>query len=96
MTSNVFRKPGMKFKIAEQLSVREIDNEVFILNRNDSHLHTFNESGAALWKAMGRCDSSDAMVDEIMLQYEVNRDQAEKDVAEFLSDLLTMHLIESL
>jgi hypothetical protein len=86
----------MKFKIAEHLSVREIDNEIFILNRNDSHLHTFNESGAMLWKAMARCDSSDAMVDEIMLFYEVNHARAEKDVAEFLGELLTMHLIESL
>jgi hypothetical protein len=86
----------MKFKIAEHLSVRKIDNEVFILNRNDSHLHTFNESGAALWKAMERCDSSNAMVDEILLVYEVDRDQAEKDVSEFLSELLSEHLIESL
>jgi hypothetical protein len=86
----------MKFKVADHLSIRTIENEIFILNRNDSHLHTFNESGASLWKIIEHNSSSEAMVDELMQQYTVDRGLAVQDVDEFLVELLKMHLIDQL
>jgi len=86
----------MQFRLNEHLSVRKIENEIFVLNRKDSKLHTFNDSGVMLWEAIQHCNSSEALVDSLLLHYEVDRGIAEKDVQEFLGELFTIQLIESL
>ena len=86
----------MKYKLAESLSIRKIENELFILNRKDSRLHTFNESGIVLWEAMQHLDSSEPMVETLLNKYEVDRETAEKDVVGFLSEMQELHLLEIL
>ena len=86
----------MRYKIADQLSIRRIENDIFILNRNDSHLHTFNESGAELWSAIESNDSSEALLETLIRTYDVDRVVAEKDVDDFLAELMAMHLITPL
>ena len=86
----------MQFKISDQLSVRKIENEIFILNRKDSRLHTFNGTGAALWETMQTDGSCNALIKKLTETYNVDPPTAEKDVTDFLNELIAVHLIEQL
>jgi hypothetical protein len=83
----------MRYKLSDNLSIRKIEQEIFILNRADSRLHTFNEAGAFLWNAVQNNELSEAIVDEFVNNYDVDRPTAQGDVANFLEDLSSQHLI---
>jgi len=86
----------MQFKLNDLLSVRKIENEIFVLNRKTSKLHTFNDSGAILWEALGTSSNSEDLVRVMCDKYEVDHFSAEKDVAVFLDELCQINLIEPL
>jgi 16S rRNA G966 N2-methylase RsmD len=84
----------MRIKLSDNLSIRKIENEVFILNRKNSQLHTFNGSGALLWEALQRESSSEVLADTLTEKYAIDRETAGKDVIEFIDRLRKVHLIE--
>jgi hypothetical protein len=84
----------MNFSISKELSVRKIEGEVFIFNRKNSHIHSFNKSGAFLWDVAEKSASCTQLVDALCAKYEVDRETAEKDADEFLAQLQQLGLIE--
>jgi hypothetical protein len=84
----------MRIKVSDQLSIRKIENEIFILNRKDSLLHSFNGTGALLWETLQTAESSEALVEILTEKYEIDRAAAENDIMEFLNELSSVHLIE--
>jgi hypothetical protein len=86
----------MNFAVSKDLSVRKIEDEVFIFNRKDSHIHSFNKSGAFLWDVAEKSSSTVQLVDSLCEKYDVDRLTAEKDALEFLDQLQKLGLIEAL
>jgi hypothetical protein len=86
----------MPFTINEHLSVRTIHDEVFILNRALSRVHTFNKTGSFLWKQLASCDSFDQVIDKLTDKFNIDRAQAEIDVSAFLQTLHDLKLVQSL
>ena len=48
---------------------------------------TVNEQGAFLWEALKEEITEDALVDEVLAEYDTDRQTAQADVAEFLEVL---------
>lgn len=46
-----------------------------------------NDCGALLWKALERGCDAEALVDAVLAEYRVSREQARADVMEFLENL---------
>lgn len=78
---------------AEQLSWREVEGEVVLLDeRGWNYLH-LNGTGATLWKALNDGSTLDALVDALLAEYEVPRAVAEADTRDLLSHLVARGLI---
>jgi hypothetical protein len=82
------------FKIAGDLSVRKVEDEVFILDRKTAHIHSFNRTGAFLWEMVEKGSGEAEMVGGLMQQFEVDRVTAQKDAAEFIDSLRKSGLVE--
>lgn len=54
---------------------------------NFSGMLQLNESGAMLWRVLEDGGSQDALVEALLGEYDVTREQAEADVQEFLTKL---------
>lgn len=55
---------------------------------------TLNESGAFLWGKLPDVANEDALVDCLLMEYEIDRETAAQDVAEFLASLRELGIID--
>lgn len=53
-----------------------------------SGMLTLNDSGAMLWKLLEQGSSKDMLVEALTAEYEVSRQDAEKDVDDFIAKLV--------
>jgi hypothetical protein len=57
-------------------------------------IYTLNEMGTRIWELMNDQTDIDKMAEIISSEYEVSIEQAKKDIAEFLSSLESVGLIQ--
>ncbi|MFI5349400.1 MAG: PqqD family protein [Elusimicrobiota bacterium] len=78
---------GKRFKFSPQAAWRKIDEEVIILNVDNSVYYSLNETGAAVWEKLGAGTAPDEIAAEISREYGAALPSVEKDVAEIISNL---------
>jgi hypothetical protein len=83
----------MKYAIVPDLSIRMISNEIFILKRSTSTIHSFNATGTAIWKSMEQKTSFDDIVRLLTERFDVSQETAEEDISDFLFSLEKNRLI---
>lgn len=77
------------------LSTREVDGALMVLDeRTWEYLH-LNESGALLWARLEQGAAHDDLVAVLMAEYAITAEVAQADVATFLQDVTTRGLLES-
>lgn len=57
-------------------------------------IYSFNGTGSLIWELLQSPMGLSDLVGAIELEYEVAPDQAEKDVTQFLNDMLSVGLVE--
>ena len=77
----------------ERTASRVIDGKAVVITIDSNELHVFNAVGTRVWQL---CDgrSLDAVVDEIVREFEVERERAEADVRAFAEQLLAIGALE--
>jgi hypothetical protein len=83
----------MKYRISKELSVKSIDETLFILDRANSVLHSLNESGKFLWDRLQQTCSTEEMCAGLAEVYDVELDQARRDIADFFDTLEERKLV---
>lgn len=63
------------------------DGETYIVDPENSSMHKLNEVGSFIWSKLRDRVSLDDLADMVCEEYEVEKDQAEKDVRSFLDVL---------
>jgi hypothetical protein len=58
-------------------------------------IYSFNGTGSLIWQTLDIPRALDELVDAVLREYEVDRESANKDVVQFLSDLLSVGLVET-
>ncbi len=86
----------MKLKL--QLVKRDIAGDIILVpvgaaTSSIQGLITINETGAAIWDALPEAENEEAIVDKLYEQFDAERDELRKDVAEFLDKLREMNII---
>ena len=66
---------------------REIDGEIIALEARGSTYVAANGSGTLLWRALSEGSTREALVDELVRVYDVERERAEADADNFLAKL---------
>lgn len=87
-------------RVSQELILREIAGEHILVPVGETALRfqgmiTLNESGLLLWrKLQSGCTEGD-LVEALLAEYQVERDQARADVAAFLEKLSQAELLET-
>lgn len=72
---------------------RLVDDEVIALDLRTSRYLGLNDTAALLWQTIAVGATESDLVDRVMDEFEVGREQATADVATFVSDLATRGLL---
>ncbi len=73
----------------DRTACRVIGGQAVVITIDHNQVHVFNEVGTRVWEL---CDgrSLDAIVDEIVSEFEVERDRAARDVRAFAERLVAV------
>ena len=86
-------------KIKENFVLRQVADTWCVLPLGEATLNlngilTLNDSGAMLWQALEKGGSKEALVDALLNEYDVTREQALTDGDEFIEKLRKVDCIE--
>ena len=84
--------------IKKDLIKREIAGDTILVPcgktvYDSNGLFALNELGAFLWDRLPKADSEEELVAAVLEEYEVTREEAAKDIAEFLAKLKKMDIL---
>jgi len=57
-------------------------------------IYSFNQTGSLIWQSMESPKTLRELISDVQREYAVAREQAEKDVKQFLQDTLSVGLVE--
>jgi hypothetical protein len=57
-------------------------------------IYSFNQTGSLIWQSMESPKTLGELISDVQREYAVAREQAEKDVKQFLQDTLSVGLVE--
>lgn len=77
----------------EGLCVRELGGTVIVITETGDELHSLDETGSFIWRAIDGKLAVGAIVDRLCAEYEVERSRAEADTLKFLESLADKNLI---
>lgn len=86
-------------KINKNFILREIAGDYVIVPIGETAMEfngmiNVNETGAFLWKCLQEETSLDAMTEAMLKEYEVEKDEAKKDIEEFVSLLKEKKILD--
>ena len=84
------RSGYMLRKVIDTYVIMGIGSDNYVPNR----IMSLNETGAYLWGLLEKGSDKQALIDNLISEYEVDRTTAEKDVDIFLDQLREKDLIE--
>jgi hypothetical protein len=77
----------MRYEKDPRISYKIIDNEVFVMNRANGVINSFNATGSFLFSLIGNNAPFDSLVSSLSAEYEIPQNDAAVDVAAFLKEL---------
>jgi hypothetical protein len=83
----------MNYEIVDDLSIRIVGDELFILKRSMSMIHSFNATGTMIWKMLQEKKQIEEIARAISERFDISKNEAEKDVSEFLYSLIKNQLV---
>ena len=76
----------MKYKLSQDIAVKIINDELFILDRSISVLHSFNETGKFLWQLIQGGVKVEELGKRLCAEFSVDAAQADEDAISFIND----------
>jgi hypothetical protein len=83
----------MQFLITPELTIKKVVDTIFILDRKNSAMHSFNDTGVLLWEGIQRNAPVERLCEILTEGFDVSIEQARSDVAEFVNNLEEQKLI---
>ena len=72
----------------ENVAWRIIGDEAVLLSAEDSSVHSLDAVGTRIWELCDGEKTVSEIIDQVVSEFEVDRDTAEKDVVEFIEELM--------
>ena len=77
-----------KLKIKKGFVVQRQANKIVIFDGEESLLYTFNSTASFIFEKIRRKMGNQQIVDVLVKQYSISKKRAEKDLKEFISELM--------
>jgi hypothetical protein len=74
--------------------IAEVQGETVLLQLASGRYFGFNEVGTRIWRLIQSPASIAALIDQLFLEYDVEREQLQADVISLVAELLAAHLAE--
>jgi hypothetical protein len=84
----------MKYRKHAHISLKTVENEVFVFNRTNAVIHSFNGSGGFLFKHIATNAPIESLVAAMVNEYDVDENTAARDIISFLKSLSEKGLVE--
>lgn len=81
------------YKIPENVLFQEVDGEAVLLSLDQGFYYGLDELGTRIWKLIDEGLEMEQVVDAVVKEYNVERDQAREDIDKFLGELEETGLI---
>jgi len=92
--NHVTRQSMSNFKIPDNVLFQEVDGEAVLLSLDEGCYYGLDELGTRIWKLIDQDLDSEQVVAAIVEEYNVEPEQARRDLDAFLSDLEQSGLIQ--
>lgn len=83
----------MPYFLNKNMSMRTINNESFIYDRDTSEIHTLNKTGSIILDMLLKNSELPTIIKTIHEQFEVELNNAENDVKEFIKELVNKKVL---
>ncbi len=90
--SDILTKP---WRISEDVVANPVGGETVILHLGNGNYYGLDQIATLLWEGLKSGKLPSDVCDQILEEYEVERDEVERDLAEFLKELAENELVES-
>ncbi len=87
-------KESGKYKHADHVSWRRVENEAVVLDLNSSDYFSLNETGLLIWEKIGEGSNLEELAEAVAAEYDVEEKAAKTDVKKLVDELLKKKLIE--
>lgn len=81
------------FSIRDDLVVEQVDDEFLVLDLRGNEYFGLNAVARHIWAAIDAGEPFEAIAESVCEHFEVERERAASDVAEFLTNLLEQRLV---
>ena len=82
-------------KVREDVVSRVLDGEAVLLDLASGSYFGLNEVGTVVWEELRTHGEVAKAVDKVLEEFEVDRETAERDVSELVTELLDKKLLQS-
>ncbi|MCP4650969.1 MAG: PqqD family protein [PVC group bacterium] len=79
---------------SDQAAWQEVEENVVVVNSNTRKVHILSGIGGRIWQILEHPRQQTDIVNVIMQEYDVAREQAENDVDSFLQELAQKEIIK--
>jgi len=87
-------KAGEKYRHADHVSWRKVENEAVVLDLNTSDYFSLNETGLVVWEKLGEGADLHGLAEAVCAEYDVDEKQAMADAKKLVGELLKKKLIQ--
>ena len=81
-------------RVPEHVLVRQVDDELVLLNLDNEEYYGLDEVGAAMWSALTSTPSLETAVNRLLDRYEVDAATLTRDLDRLVRDLNDRGLVE--
>ena len=85
---------NMKVTFKENVIFRDLDDEMIIMDMNSGKYFGLNETGARIWSLLNENQKIKDIIEKLSDEYDITKEQCEKEVKKFISTLLEKGLID--
>lgn len=83
-----------KFKLADSVFASDVEQDKVILSLKNGSYYGLEELGSRIWDLLQQNKSSAEIRDTIVEEYEVEKEECERDLQGLLQELIEAELIE--
>ena len=78
----------------EDLRTRQLGGEAIVLDRRQNQVHQLNSTARFVWTRLDGRMSVEGIADELIAEFGIDRETAERDLAQVLRQLAELGLLE--
>lgn len=82
------------YRVRDDVLAAHLEGEAVLLHMDTKDYFRLNETAAVVWKALERGAAREAIVDQLVAAFEVDRDEAAAELDRLLSELFARGLVE--